>query len=429
MINFNTFSAIWQTPDLRKKILFTLAVLAIFRIAAHIPVPGVDFVALRNLFEKNQLLGLLDLFSGGTLFNFSIVALGLNPYINASIVMQLLSFVFKPLENLQKEGEYGRQKINQYTRYLSIPMAFASSIGMLALLQRGDTKVLGSTTPLETIAIVLSMVAGVTFLMWLGELISESGIGNGISILIFAGIVGRIPVSLGQTFQVFDPANFLNLALFVVMALAVVAGVVFINESHRRIIVQYARRVRGGRVYGGGATHLPIRINQAGVIPIIFAVSIIILPGVVATYFTGAKTIWLANLAKQTASLFNNNNFYSALYFFLVVAFTFFYTSVVFNPNKVAEELRKYGGFIPGIRPGKYTADYLAFILNRITLVGGIFLGAVAVLPFLVRSATDITTLAVGGTGILIVVSVVIETIKQLQSQLIMRSYEGLIER
>lgn len=422
-----TLLNIWSTPDLRKKILFTIFIIVVFRIIAHIPMPGVDVAALRGFFSGSQIFQLLDIFSGGTLFNFSIMTLGLNPYINASIIMQLLTNVVPKLEELQKEGEYGRGKINQYTRYLTVPLAFVQSWGVLILLQRSGAGILSNLSPIELATIIVTMTAGTLLLMWLGELITENGIGNGISILIFAGILARLPVTLGQTATIFTPENALNIILIAVLAIVVIGAVAVINEAHRRVTVQYARRVRGGRAYGGGTSHLPIRINQAGVIPIIFAVSIILLPGMLATFFATAANPTIANAATAVRDFFNNTAFYSAIYFSLVVLFTFFYTAVTFQPTKIADDLRKYGGFVPGIRPGKATSDYLAYIINRITLVGGIFLGAVAVLPFISQGVTNISTIAIGGTGLLIVVSVVLETAKQLESQLVMRSYEGFL--
>ena len=422
-----TLLNIWNTPDLRRKILFTIAVIVIFRIIAHIPMPGVDVSALQNFFSGSQIFQLLDIFSGGTLFNFSIMTLGLNPYINASIIMQLLTNVIPKLEELQKEGEYGRAKINQYTRYLTLPLAFVQSWGVLILLQRSGSGILTNLAPVELITILITMTSGTMLLMWLGELITENGIGNGISILIFAGILARLPVTFGQTATIFNPQNAFNIILVAVMAVVVIAAVVVINEAHRRVPVQYARRVRGDRSYGGGSSFLPIRINQAGVIPIIFAVSIILLPGMLATFFASAANPAIANLATQVRDLFNNTTFYSGLYFALVLLFTYFYTGITFQPNKIADDLRKYGGFIPGIRPGIATSDYLGYIINRITLVGGIFLGAIAILPFVSQGVTNISTLAIGGTGLLIVVSVVLETAKQLESQLVMRSYEGFL--
>ncbi|OGY21905.1 MAG: preprotein translocase subunit SecY [Candidatus Woykebacteria bacterium GWB1_45_5] len=422
-----TLLNIWNSPDLRKKVLFTLFIIVTFRIVAHIPIPGVDVTSLRSLFSQSQIFQLLDLFSGGTLFNFSIMTLGLNPYINASIILQLLTNVVPALEALQKEGEYGRQKINQYTRYLTVPLAFLQAWGVVIFFRRSGGTALAGLSPLEMLTILVTMTAGTVMLMWLGELITEYGIGNGISILIFAGILGRLPVTLGQTATIFSAENATKIALGLIGAVLVIAAVAVINEAHRRVLVQYARRVRGDRAYGGGSTHLPIRINQAGVIPIIFAVSIILLPGMLATFFATAQNETIRNFAISVRDLFNNMTFYSAVYFILVIAFTYFYTAVTFQPNKIAEDLRKYGGFIPGIRPGRATSEYLSYIINRITLVGGIFLGAIAVLPFISTGVTNISTLAIGGTGLLIVVSVVLETAKQMESQLIMRSYEGFL--
>jgi len=422
-----TLINIWNSPDLRKKILFTVIIVVVFRIIAHIPMPGADVAALRDFFAGSQIFQLLDMFSGGTLFNFSIMTLGLNPYINASIIMQLLTNVIPKLEELQKEGEYGRGKINQYTRYLTLPLAFIQSWGVLILLQRSGSGVLSGLAPIEMVTILVTMTAGSMLLMWLGELITENGIGNGISILIFSGILASLPVTLGQTATIFNPENAVNIVIIAVLAIVVISGVAVINEAHRRVTVQYARRVRGGRAYGGGASHLPIKINQAGVIPIIFAVSIILLPGMLATFFATAANPTIASAATAVRDFFNNTIYYSLIYFVLVLIFTFFYTAVTFQPSKIADDLRKYGGFIPGIRPGKATTEYLSYIINRITLVGGIFLGLIAVLPFLSQELTNISTIAIGGTSLLIVVSVVLETAKQLESQLVMRSYEGFL--
>lgn len=422
-----TIINIWKSPDLRNKVLFTLFIIIVFRVLAHIPLPAVDVNALRNVFSSSQIFQLLDLFSGGTLFNFSIVTLGLNPYINASIIMQLLTNVIPSLEELQKEGEYGRKKINQYTRFLTLPLAFVQSWGILILFRRSGFGILTNLSPLELLTIIVVMTAGTMLLMWLGEIITEYGVGNGISVLIFAGILARLPVTLGQTATIFNPENAFNIALIIVLAMLVIVGVVVINEAHRRIPVEYARRVRGSRTYGGNTTHLPIRINQAGVIPIIFAVSIILLPGMLASFFATSPNSAIANAAVTVRDFFNNSLYYSSLYFVLVLLFTFFYTAVTFQPTKIADDLRKYGGFIPGIRPGVATSDFLAYIINRITLVGGLFLGFIAILPFITTEITKISTLAIGGTGLLIVVSVVVETSKQLESQLIMKSYEGFL--
>lgn len=417
----------FRIPDLRKKLVFTLLMFLVFRIAAHIPVPGVNLQALRALFSRNQFLGLLDIFSGGTLANFSIIALGLNPFINASIIFQLLTMVFPRLEELQKEGEAGREKINQYTRILTVPLAALQSLGMYALLKNQGVI---SALPIQNlVGLVATMAAGSIFLMWLGELISEYGIGNGISLLIFAGIVGRFPISIGQTLATLEATNIFNLLIFAVMAVAVIGGITVVNEASRQIRVEYAKRIRGGRIYGGQPTYLPLRVNQAGVIPIIFAISLVLLPSMIGRFLEQVPQPQLAAVAKFFADSFNPGSLiYNLVYFLLVVGFTYFYTAVVFNPVKIADEIRKYGGFIPGIRPGTPTAEYLNWILTRITLAGAIFLGLVAILPSIAQSLTGIATLTIGGTGILIVVSVVLETVKQLEAMMIMRSYEGFLK-
>ena len=420
---FNAF----KIPELRRKILFTALIFVVFRIFAHVPIPGANLANLRQLFSQNQLLGLLDIFSGGTLANFSVMALGLNPYINASIILQLLTMVFPKLEELSKEGEYGRQKINQYTRFLAVPLAALQAVGMYALLR--NQQIIGNLNALTLAAMVVTMVAGTIFLMWLGELISEKGVGNGISMLIFAGIVGRWPVAAGQSLAVLTAEQFSNTVIFLGMAFLVIAAIVIVNEGQRQVSVQYAKRVRGGKLYGGTSTHLPLRINQAGVIPIIFAVSLILLPSMIGSFLEQAKDPFIANFGRGIAAFFDPNGIiYNLTYFILVIGFTYFYTAVTFNPQKIASEIQKYGGFIPGIRPGTPTANYLNYILTRITLAGAIFLGVIAVLPSIARGATGVTTMMLGGTGILIVVSVVLETVKQLEAMLIMRSYEGFLK-
>lgn len=418
------FKNSFKTESVRRKILFTIAIFLIFRIFAHIPVAGVNLEALKNLFSQNQFLGLLDIFSGGTLANFSVMALGLSPYINASIIMQLLTMVFPKLEALQKEGESGRRKMNQYTRLITVPLAIFQAIGMYALLRsQGIITVLA---PLDLIAFMLTMTAGSMLLVWLGELITEKGLGNGISLLIFAGIVGRLPVSLGQTLSTLNSSNFLNIILFAGVALIVIGSIVLINEATRQISVYYAKRVRGNKMYGGQTTHLPLRLNQAGVIPIIFAVSLVLMPSLIANYLTASKNPVLFNIATTLTVWFNPDGiFYNALYFILIVGFTYFYTAVVFNPKKIAEDIQKYGGFVPGIRPGASTSHYLNYILTRITLAGAIFLGIIAIFPTVARAFTNVQTLLIGGTGILIVVSVVLETIKALEAQLVMKNYDS----
>lgn len=418
----------FRIPELRRKIIITALLILIFRIVAHVPVSGVDLTALKNLFSSNQLLSLLDIFSGGTLANFSVISLGLNPYINASIIVQLLTMVFPKLEALSKEGEYGRGKINQYTRYLAVPLAFIQAIGMSVLLR--NQGVLGDITPIQTAAIVVGMTAGSVFLMWLGELITEYGIGNGISLLIFAGIVAALPIALTQTATIFDQAQALNMLVLTALGILVVAGVVFVNEGKRQITIQYARRFLGGRESGGNSTYLPLRVNQAGVIPIIFAVSLVLMPSFAGSYLAQLPDPRLAGIGQWLVVSFQPTSvIYNLVYFGLVVGFTYFYTAVVFNPIKIADEVKKHGGFIPGIRPGTATANYLNYILLRITLAGAIFLGLIAILPSIASQITGITTLVIGGTGLLIVVSVIMDTAKQFESKLIERSYEGFLKR
>lgn len=417
----------FKIPDLRKKILITVFLIVIFRIIAHIPVGGIDLLQLQTLFATNQFLGLLDIFSGGTLANFSIISLGLNPYINASIIMQLLVMIFPKLEAISKEGEYGRQQINQYTRLLTLPLSIMQAVGMVVLLK--NQGILNYVTPIQSVAIIIGMCAGTMLLMWFGELITEYGIGQGISILIFAGIVARLPVVLTQTVSVVDAQQVLNLLIFTGLGALVTSAVVFINEGRRQITIQYARRALNDQ--GGGVkTYLPLRVNQAGVIPIIFAVSLILIPSFLGTYLSQLPSVQLQFLGRWLSANFNPNGIlYNLLYFALVLGFTFFYTAVIFNPAKIADEIKKYGGFIPGIRPGTATAAYLNYILVRITLVGGAFLGSIAILPNIASQLTGITTLIVGGTGLLIVVSVIMDTAKQFESKLIERNYDAFLRK
>jgi preprotein translocase subunit SecY len=417
-----------RAPDIRRRILFVLGVLVIFRALAHVPVPGADPAALRDFFADNALFGLLDLFAGGGLSRFSVVGLGVNPYINASIIMQLMTGVIPALQALQREGEYGRNKINQYTRYLSVPLSLLQSYGFLALLNAQGVL----TTPFdlasfETLTQIMTLTAGSVLLMWMGELITEKGIGNGISFVIFAGIVAQVPAGV-QRFL--EAPNWLQAVIFVAFAVVAVIVIVFITEGQRRIPVQYASRVRGRRMYQGGTTFLPLRVNQAGVIPIIFAVSILLFPSQIAGYFTGSEVELVRQAAQFFVDTFGPQNpiIYGSLYFLLTVGFTYFYTAFTFKPDETAEQLRKNGGFIPGIRPGRPTQDYLARVVNRITVAGALFLGIVAVMPFAMSVFfPGAGGLALGGTSLLIVVSVVVETMKQLEAQLVMRSYEGFI--
>ncbi|MEI6288276.1 MAG: preprotein translocase subunit SecY [bacterium] len=423
---FDKLSQIWKIKDLRNKILFVLALLFISRVAAHIPVPGIDTVGLKKLFDSSQVLGLMNIFAGGAMENFSIVMLGVGPYITSSIIFQLLTMVVPSLEELSKEGEYGRGKINQWTRWLTVPLAFLQSYGMIALLERSAGNVLGNITSWQLIVAMCTITAGTMFLMWLGELITEKHVGNGISLLIFAGIVSGLPGSFSKTVATFNAAEIINMVIFALIALITIVGVVIITEGQRNIPVSYARRVRGNKMFGGVDTHLPLRVNQAGVIPIIFAISIILFPPMVAQLFLRVNTVWVANFAQSVINLFQNQIFYGVIYFTLVVAFTYFYTAVIFHPDQIAENLQKQGGFVPGIRPGRSTADYLKKIVTRIILTGSLFLGLIAVLPLITSQLTGTQSLVIGGTSLLIVVSVVIETVNQINAQLSMRDYEEI---
>jgi len=351
------------------------------------------------------------------------MALGLNPYINASIILQLLSVIFPQLEKLAKEGEYGKFKMNQYTRFLTVPLTVVQSVGIYMLLR--NQKIIGVLSPLEFFSFILTLVAGTFILVWFGELISEFGLGNGISLLIFVGIVGRIPVVFSRTLSVVNQEALSNVIVFAVVSVGVIATVVFINEAVRRIPVYYAKRIKGNKVYQGATNYLPLKLNQAGVIPIIFAVSFVLFPQLIGNFLAGVKNPAVAGVASFLVKTFNPNGFfYNFFYFILVIGFTFFYTVIVFNPQKIAEEIQKHGGFIPGIRPGLATKEYLEKILYKITSVGAVFLGVIAILPAIISSVTGIQSLVIGGTGILIVVSVILETFKMMEAQLVMKSYD-----
>lgn len=426
---FKSITNAYHIPELRRKLLITALILIIFRVTAHIPLAGVNVEGIRTLFGSNELLGLLDIFSGGTLTNFSVIALGLNPYINASIIIQLLTVVFPKLEQLQKEeGEFGRQKINQYTRYLTVPLSVIQAIGMYTLLR--NQGLIEVTTPFQILSLIIGMTAGTLFLMWLGELLTEYGIGNGISLLIFAGIVARAPVALFQTASIVEQQQLLNILIFVSLAVLIVAAIIFVNEGRRQILVQYARRYTGGKSASSAQTYLPLRVNQAGVIPIIFAVSLVLIPSFGGQFLTQSSQPQLQAMGAFLATNFQPTSIlYNAVYFLLVLGFTYFYTAVVFNPTKIADDIKKYGGFVPGIRPGAATAAFLNYILLRITLAGGIFLGLIAVLPSIISQITNISTLVVGGTSLLIVVSVILDTAKQFESKLIERNYDKFLSK
>lgn len=415
---------ILKFPEIRKKIFFTLIIILFFRLVAHIPVPGVDVSAIRQFLQSSVFFGLFDLFSGGGFQNFSIVTLGLAPYINVSIVVQMLTVMIPSLEELAKEGEYGREKINMYTRLATVPMALIQSYGIYFLLSRQG--VISTLNVFDLVILVLTLTAGAMLLVWFGELVSEYGVGNGISLLIFVSIISRLPQSALAFFSTLNSYNLVNGVIFLVVSLIVIVSVVLVNEGTRNIVIEYGRRgIRSEKI----TNFLPIKINQAGVIPIIFAVSVVLLPSMIAGPMQTADSQTVQNIGYFLSSNFNSNSIgYNVLYFILVFGFTYFYTSIQFNPEKIADDIKKRGGFIPGIRPGKATAEYLKRIVDRITLAGGLFLGLIAVLPFIVQAGVGITALSIGGTGLLIVVSVVLETIRQIEALTVTRSYESFLK-
>lgn len=421
---FDKIIQIFKIKDLRNKILFVLGIFAVFRLLANIPVFGIDVARMQEFFAANQFFGLLNLFTGGALDNVSLIMLGLGPYITAIIIFQILTLIFPQLEKMyREEGDKGRQKFNQYCRIATIPLAGLQGYGMLMFLK--SQQVIASLSPLSLGASILSIICGSVFLMWLGELISEKGIGNGVSLLIFAGIVADFPNNIRQMIITFQPEQLMSYIFFFLASIVIIAGVVLINEARRNIPVSYAKRVRGTKLYGGVSTYLPLSVNPAGVIPIIFAISIMLLPGMLASFLGGAGGT-LGNIAVSINNIFQNQWVYGILYFILVFLFTFFYTAVTFNPENVANNLQKMGGFIPGIRPGKATADYLKYILNRVLVIGAIFLSLIAVMPSIIQGITGIHQFQflIGGTAILIIVSVVLETMRQINAQLEMREYE-----
>jgi len=418
---------IWALPDLRRKILFTLAILVVFRFLAHVPLPGMDFDKLGKFFQENPLFGMLDLFSGGAMSSFSIVATGVYPYITASIVMQLIVPVIPKLQAIAQEGEPGRQRINRITHLLTVPLAALQGYGMLMIL-RSQGVTIEPLGHLTIASVVMTMMAGTIFLVWLGELITERGIGNGISIIIFGGIVARVPDMIGRAFiAAQDPGG---LTVFIILTLATLVLIVVFIEAHRRIPVQYAKStIRSGRMYRqSGSTYIPLRVNTAGMIPLIFAIALMQLPGTIATYFmnpTGADP----NFWNTIYNLFQVNTvLYNGLYFALVIGFTFFYTMVIFEQMNLPQTLQQQSGFIPGVRPGKATADYLNKVIRRITFGGALFLATVAILPFIVREVTGVTVLVIQSTAMLIAVGVALDTMKQLEAQLTMRRYEGFLK-
>jgi preprotein translocase subunit SecY len=422
---FKKLIRVFKDRELRNKIIYVAVMLIIFRLAAHIPIPIVDAERLSDFFKSNQLLGLLSAFTGGGMENFSLVMLGVGPYITASIIMQLLTMIFPQIKEMYQEaGEAGRQKFNQYTRCATVPLAMLQGFAMITLLK--NQGIIGNIDKFDMVIAISLITAGTIFLMWLGELISEKKIGNGISLIIFAGIVSGIPMAISQTVATMTPDKYPGIISLLVMSVVVVLGVVIITEAQRNIPVSYARRVRGNKTSGGVSTFLPLKVNSAGMIPLIFAMSMMLFPGIVASFLVGSSNQNVASVAAFIRDLFANQWFYGALYFILVFLFTYFYTSIVFDPKNVAENLQKHGGFVPGMRPGTNTAEYLGKVLNRITFLGASFLGLVAVIPFIAQGLTNITTLAVGGASVLIVVGVVLESIRQIDSQLTMRDYDEL---
>lgn len=423
---FSTLQRIFKITELRNSILFVVGILILFRLAAHIPIPGVNRENLELFFSQNEIFGLINIFSGGGLEAFSVVALGVAPYITSSIIFQLLTMVIPRLEALAKEGEAGRARINQYTRILVVPLAMLQGFGLVRLLQSSNAGVISPNLPLLSFAtILITLTAGTVFLMWLGELISERRIGNGISILIFAGIVAGIPGAVGNVFVNFDVSQAQNIVLFLAIAFVTIVGIVLITEAQRNVPVSYARRIRGMRMYGGTSAHLPLRVNQAGMIPIIFAISLVLFPPLIAQFLTRVNNDFITRASQFVIRIFQPDHLvYTVIYFLLVVGFTYFYTFVIFHPQQIAENLQKQGGFIPGIRPGKTTADFLNYIVSRIVLAGALFLGFLALLPFVMQKTTGLS-IAISGASLLIVVGVVIDIVKQIESQLTMREYEG----
>ncbi len=419
---WNKIKAIFTDKTLRNRVLFVLVALIVFRLLSIIPIPGIDKIKLDAFLNNNQFLGILNIFTGGGISQLSILMLGVGPYITGSIIMQLLTIMSPRLKAMyQEDGEIGRKKFTQFSRMLTVPLAIIQGISLLMLLK--SQGILGEVTMFSMFVNVSVVVAGSMLLMWIGELISEFGIGNGVSLIIFAGIVANIPTEVSQFFFSFDMANLPTYILFLAVGLAIVAGVVVVTEAERPIPVTYAKQMHGDRVSGGTQTYLPLRINQAGVIPIIFALSILLFPQLIGNFLAGNSNAILASISKGLLWFVDNVWVYSLFYFIFVFLFTYFYTAVTFDPDKLSENLQKNGAFIPGIRPGGATREYIAKILNRITLMGAVFLGLIAVLPLIVRAITGISAFAIGGTALLIVVSVVLDLIKKVEAQLSMREY------
>lgn len=423
MENFlNKIKLIWTDPVLRKRVLFIIFSLFIFRLLSAIPIPGIDTVALNRFLTNNQFFGILNIFSGGGLSNLSIIMLGVGPYITSSIIMQLLTIMIPVLKRMyHEEGEAGRKKFTQYSRLFTVPLAAIQGFSLLAILE--NQKILVNLTAFDRIGNIIIVVAGAMLLMWLGELMSEFGIGNGVSLIIFAGIIAQLPREIGQLIFSFDASQIPLFLVFIVAGAAVIAGVVVVTEAERPIPVTYAKQVRGMKMYGGGSTYLPLRVNQAGVIPIIFALSLLMFPQMIGNFLANSSNSILLSISKILVSFDQTSVLYVVFYFILVFLFTYFYTAVTFDPEALSTNLQKNGAFIPGIRPGVSTSQYISKVLSRITLLGAVFLGFIAVLPLIVRSLTGITAIALGGTALLIVVSVVLDLIKKVDAQISMREY------
>jgi preprotein translocase subunit SecY len=423
-----TLITFFRLPDLRKKFFIVLALLAATRLVAAIPIPGVDRTQLSSFLDSNSAFSLLNIFTGGGLTNFSIAMMGVGPFITASIIFQLLTLVVPSLEALSKEGEYGRKKINMYTRLATVPLGFIQGYGTLTFLR--NAQIIGDWTPWFLLFMLIIAVGGTLLLMWIGEIISEQGIGNGVSMVITAGIISSFPAQLSRAYELYANAStqeYLQLAGFVALAAMALAVIITINEGQRNLPVTYARRVRGNKQYGGVDTHLPIKVNATGVIPIIFAVRMVLFPTVIAQFLSQAQSESVRNFGASITTFFENQWYYAAIYFTLVIAFTFFYAFVIFQPKQMAENLQKQGGYIPGIRPGEDTEMYIYTVIQRLTLVGAIFLALIAVLPILTQQATGVSTLSIGGTSLLIVVAVVLEIIRQVKAQVVTRTYNNYL--
>ncbi len=413
---------VWTDITLRKRVLFVLAALIVFRLLSAIPIPGIDTVELNRFLSNNQFFGILNIFSGGGLTNLSIIMLGVGPYITGSIIMQLLTIMVPALKRIyHEEGEAGRKRFTQYSRLLTVPLAAIQGFALLAILE--SQNILVNLTAFDRVTNLIIVIAGSMLLMWLGELVSEFGIGNGVSLIIFAGIVAAFPAQVSQILFTFDVSQIPLYLVFAVVGLLVIAGIVLVTEAERPIPVTYAKRVRGMKMYGGGSTYLPLRVNQAGVIPIIFALSILLFPQMIGTFLARFGNSIIAKISGALISFTQTSALYAVLYFILVFLFTYFYTAVTFDPEALSTNLQKNGAFIPGIRPGASTSEYISKVLTRITLLGATFLGFIAILPLIMQSATGITALALGGTSILIVVSVVLDLIKKVDAQISMREY------